>query len=253
MQVCVLTRTENMLDLFQKQDEVKNISDRFVKLIGEINIIARIRLFLIMRVFKNFAASLKCLLHQLLDLIENIQFENNNGWDHMICEKWKYNFWWSCLGEYTNYRHSDNSFCYKRLDLTKILASLFFIILVWNCLSSQKENIISKLIIFFIYFIYANCLALWFILEIAIVKLIFHLRSDLSCIISNNRIFIISLLSTAAIGYLLFYFYYCYCLWKSKDHSLIIKIVLVEVFIAILVLLYSLVFTKHEKKIQRKN
>ena len=55
----------------------------------------------------------------------------DKGCQHMICQGWKYEFWWYWLGSYSNYIHIDVLFCRFR-SITKFFLYLYVILFTIN-------------------------------------------------------------------------------------------------------------------------
>lgn len=86
----------------------------------------------------------------------------DGGWNHMVCQKWKHEFCWLCLGFYPNYSHKETTFCPIRKIITFTLTLLTLIsgdyklcsyFYYWHLLHSV---IYTCILYFFLYLILPN-------------------------------------------------------------------------------------------------
>ena len=64
----------------------------------------------------------------------------NAGWKHMICQKWRHEFWWHCLGDYYAYQHKVEAFWPVR-NIIKYLLYLYLSTFTFNLkLAIQYEG-----------------------------------------------------------------------------------------------------------------
>ena len=60
----------------------------------------------------------------------------DGGWNHMVCQKWNYEFWWLWFGHYSGYQHTDESHWYLRKIITFIL--------LWTLILSSDYYLTQK-------------------------------------------------------------------------------------------------------------
>ena len=92
-----------------------------------------------------------------------------SGWNHMVCSKWNYEFWWACLGHYPGYIHTDSTFCPIRHVLLYYFVFYFLILSVNEKLRFQFptfRSIEDDILDWCMFILASNCYAalvmLWF-------------------------------------------------------------------------------------------
>ena len=101
-----------------------------------------------------------------------------SGCPHMVCMKWKYEFWWDWLGSYQNYRHKGDTSCPLRV----VILYPFFIYFLAMLNSKLWFSIpliatIQKLVLFYTCMTITATLLLWSsLLEFAIFQKLKRIR-----------------------------------------------------------------------------
>ena len=154
----------------------------------------------------------------------------DGGWDHMVCQKCKFEFCWLCLGHYPGYRHTEMTFWPIRKMISVLMTIYLFIALDLKiCTIFPKLGYFQSSFLYWIgYIIPPNIFGLWFFFEFALIGICSDWFRDWAN--SWQKMFRIPWV-LAWIAYPIAYFYLWYKMWWSDHWCFMIKVIFYEVIV----------------------
>ena len=156
----------------------------------------------------------------------------DGGCNHMVCQKWKFEFCWLWLGHYPGYRHTENTFCPIRKFITFLMWMYLFmaIDLKFSSIFPMVGYLQTCALYWIWYIIPPNIFGLCFFIEFGLIGWwTDFFRYSTSCWQKCMKI----CLGILCIIYPIAYFYLWYKMWLSEYWWFMVKVVFWEILIVI--------------------